>query len=220
MNKLVNHPFFQGLSEATSKNILASSFKFTFESGKKIVNEGSANQGIYFITEGLVKISKLNDTRQENAISLLDKNKCLGIDSLINAENNKITAEAVVYTETIFLSRSVIHELIVNDKGFHLQLLKFLCDEIESYENKILTILHKPIINRLAKLLTEGAFYNKHIIYLEQLSIEDISSILGTTKTYLYNTLNKLKKMGYLCLENKTIVITNSVGLKKLAEAE
>lgn len=211
-------PLFKDVSNETLEKTLSKGNKINIRSKETVININEPAKGLYIIKSGIVKVSSINQKGKKTLLFLLGENKSFGVNAFMPESLFAIEVSTLSDVELFFIPKALLHERIKNDSKFMFNMFNWICLEIERIETNILTNLKTSITSRFAALLLNTEFKNRNIFSLSQLSLEEIADLLGTSKTYLQNTINKLRKQKLIDYDRKTITILNSVELRKLIE--
>ena len=80
----------------------------TFHRGEVIFHEHDPGDRLYFLGEGMVKISLVSSDGRENDIVLLTPGDCFGEMSVLDGGTRSATAVAIEPTETVTLSSRLL----------------------------------------------------------------------------------------------------------------
>lgn len=189
--------------------------------GDVIFDEGDHINGVFCISEGVCKVSKMSSNGREQIIHLVNKGNILGERSLINDEVANLKATALNDMEICFIPRDeIINDLKQNSK-FSMNILKDMAASLKGADNVIVDMAQKTVKQRLADLLihlNEKFGHNSDKVLNIQLSREDIASIIGTATESAIRLLSEFKKDGIITLKGKNISLVEIPELKKIAQ--
>ena len=189
--------------------------------GEIIFDEGEHLNGVYCISNGVCKVSKMSSNGREQIINLANKGDTLGERSLINDEVANLKATAINDMEVCFIPRDEIINDLKRNPDFTMNILKDMAISLKIADNIIVDMAQKTVKQRLAEMLInlDKKFGNNIHGALEvQLSREDIANMIGTATESAIRLLSDFKKNNLIELKGKSISITNSAGLQKIAQ--
>jgi len=104
-----------------------------FGDGERIIKQGDTADGMYFVEEGIVKITKLGDNGKEVEINRVDSGGYLGELALVTHKPRAASAYAVGHVKLAFLDVEAFERLL----GPCMELMK---RNIEDYEDQLVKI--------------------------------------------------------------------------------
>jgi CRP/FNR family transcriptional regulator, polysaccharide utilization system transcription regulator len=186
-----------------------------------IFNEGDNPHGIYTVNSGKVKIYQLTETGKEQIVRMIRPGDVIGYRALITGEKYSCTAEAIEDSVICFIPKSVFFNMAEENGSISKKLLRLLSIDLRRAENKITTLVDKPVRGRLAEALlflreTYGMESDNATINIV-LTREEIANLAGTTKETAIRLLTELKDEKILEFSGKKIKIKNIPSLVSLA---
>jgi len=189
--------------------------------GEVIFEEGDHINGVFCISEGICKVSKMSSNGRDQIIHLVHKGDILGERSLINDEVANLKATAINDMEVCFIPREEIVRDLERNSAFSMNVLKDLASSLKSADNFIVDMAQKTVKQRLAEMLVnleEKFGHDTDNILNVHLSREDIANIIGTATESAIRLLSELKKEGVISLKGKNISLKDIPELKKIAQ--
>ena len=189
--------------------------------GEVIFDEGEHLNGVYCISDGICKVSKMSSNGRDQIIHLVKKGDILGERSLINDEVANLKATAINDMEVCFIPREEIIKDLEKNADFSMNVLKDLASSLKSADNVIVDMAQKTVKQRLAEMLInlEEQFGHDHEHVLNiHLSREDIANIIGTATESAIRLLSEFKKEKIISLKGKNISLINMDALKKISQ--
>ena len=189
--------------------------------GEVIFEEGDHLNGVYCISDGICKVSKMSSNGRDQIIHLVKKGDILGERSLINDEVANLKATAINDMEVCFIPREEIIKDLEKNPSFSMNVLKDLASSLKNADNVIVDMAQKTVKQRLAEMLVnlEDKFgHDVENILNIHLSREDIANIIGTATESAIRLLSEFKKEGVISLKGKNISLKNIPQLKKIAQ--
>jgi len=101
-----------------------------YAAGELIFLEGDPSKGIWFVTEGRVRIIKFSDSGRVQALCLMNKGKCFGGCPLFNMDQNPANAQALDAVSLLILRQEEIAHLQHNNPLFIQILLQIYSDRL------------------------------------------------------------------------------------------
>jgi len=189
--------------------------------GEVIFDEGEHLNGVYCISDGVCKVSKMSSNGREQIIHLVNKGDILGERSLISDEISNLKATAINDMEICFIPRDEIIKDLKQNSDFSMNVLKDMALSIKNADNLIVDMAQKTVKQRLAEMLlnlNEKIGSNIDNVLNIHLSREDIANIIGTATESAIRLLSEFKKDEIISLKGKNISLIDTQKLKKIAQ--
>lgn len=201
-----------------SKELISSIFVRTFQPNEIILKAGDKIDGLYFLLSGRYMVSSLEVTGKELLLRYCQQPAIMG-DIEIFADclvaSNCIATEPC---EVLFIPIEVYETNLKFDSKFNQLLLKEL-----AYKLLTCTISSKvnalsPVNVRLAAYLCSVEFPSHVNQYIKTNSLDDVASLIGTTKRHLNRILKDWTEKGIIKREEKEIQILDWDKIKEISE--
>lgn len=189
--------------------------------GETIFEEGEHLNGVFCISEGVCKVSKMSSNGREQIIHLVNKGDILGERSLVNDEVANLKATAISDMEVCFIPKDEIIRDLQKNPDFTLSVLKDMASSLKNADNVIVDMAQKTVRQRLAEILInlENKFgVDSNNVIDIQLSREDIANMIGTATESAIRLLSEFKKDQIIVLKGKKISLIDIPKLKKIAQ--
>ena len=193
----------------------------TIKKGEVIFDEGDHINGVFCISDGVCKVSKMSSNGRDQIIHLVKKGDILGERSLINDEAANLKATAINDMEVCFIPRDEIINDLSKNPEFSMNVLKDLASSLKIADNFIVDMAQKTVKQRLAEMLlnlNEKFGTNRDNVLDIHLSREDIANIIGTATESAIRLLSEFKKEELILLKGKNITLINIPKLNKIAQ--
>ncbi|WP_347173885.1 Crp/Fnr family transcriptional regulator [Polaribacter uvawellassae] len=189
--------------------------------GDVLFDEGEHINGVFCISSGVCKVSKMSSNGREQIIHLVNKGDFLGERSLINDDVANLKATAISDMEVCFIPREEIINDLRQNPDFSLSVLKDMANSLKNADNLIVDMAQKTVKQRLAEMLLnldEKFGHNRDNILDIHLSREDIANIIGTATESAIRLLSEFKREKIISLKGKNISLIDIPKLKKIAQ--
>jgi len=189
--------------------------------GEPIFEEGDAVNGIYCITSGVCKMSKLSPNGKDQIIKLVKAGELIGQRSMISDELANLSAVALEDMEVCFIPKSEVLNMFDNNNQFSMNMMKTICGDLKDASEHMISISQKTVKERLAETLVylEVNFGKNNDGSLHiQLSREELAGMIGTATESCIRLLSDFNKLGLISLIGKKIVVKDIAKLKKIAD--
>lgn len=184
-----------------------------FKKGEVIFREGDRPQGLYCISNGIVKLNHLDEAGREVILRLHKAGDLLGYRALFSEESYHATAVAHEQSEVCFVPTETIKSLISSDPDLALSFLKQVSKELHSTEDRMSAVISKPVQSRVA----EALIYLKYELPESKWTRRDIAEWIGATPETVMRTLAQFESEGLISQDGRMIHISNHDALRKIA---
>ena len=193
----------------------------TVKKGEPIFEEGDIVNGVYCITSGICKMSKLSANGKDQIVKLIKAGELLGQRSMISDEPANLSAVALEDMEVCFIPKTEILHFFDTNNQFSMNLMKTICGDLKETSDHLVSISQKTVKERLAETLIylqdnfgKNSDGSLHI----QLSREELAGMIGTATESCIRLLSDFNKLGLIELSGKKIILKDMVKLKRIAD--
>lgn len=207
--QLMQLPLFQGISaEKITALVEKLPFHFLkFSNGEQIVAAGDPCTHVKFVVSGKVKLTTPFNRLRVSLQQSLASPHVLAPDCLFGKENNyPYSAVADGVCGILQLRKSDYIKMVSSDKVFLFNILNYLSTGSQRGSALALTIKNGTVAERLAMLLDLLVVNGATDIVLSYKQ-KDLCSLLGTQRTTIISTLEKLSDEGVVEYDNKELHI-------------
>ncbi|NDP26910.1 MAG: Crp/Fnr family transcriptional regulator [Flavobacterium sp.] len=194
---------------------------YNIKKGDPIFEEGDSVNGIFCITSGVCKLSKLSPNGKDQIIKLIKPGELLGQRSMISDEPANLSAVALEDMEVCFIPRSEVINMFDKNNQFSMNMMKTICGDLKDASEHMISISQKTVKERLAETLvylSESFGKNDDGSLRIQLSREELAGMIGTATESCIRLLSDFNKIGLIELIGKKIVIKDLNKLKRIAD--
>lgn len=193
-----------------------------YKKGQTLFFQGNPPFGIYCISKGKVKVSKIGNEGKESIVRIAAEGDVLGHRSLFTDEFYNATATAIEDAEICFLDKKYILEVLKENPSVSMKVIEKLSSDMGAAENKVASLFQKNVRERVAELLlslkaTYGVEEEKGWRLDIKLTREEMSSMIGMANETLIRLLSEFKDDGLIEQQGKTIYLTNEEALLEYA---
>lgn len=189
--------------------------------GDPIFEEGDTVNGIYCITVGVCKLSKLSANGKDQIVKLVKAGELLGQRSMISDEPANLSAVALEDMEVCFIPKSEVLNMFDTNNQFSMNLMKTICGDLKETSDHLVSVSQKTVKERLAETLIylqETFGKNDDGSLRIQLSREEMAGMIGTATESCIRLLSDFNKLGLVELNGKKIIIKDLGKLKRIAD--
>ena len=194
---------------------------YTIKKGDPIFEEGESVNGVYCVTVGVCKLSKLSPNGKDQIVKLVKPGELLGQRSMISDEPANLSAVALEDMEVCFIPRSEVLKMFDENNQFSMNMMKTICGDLKETSDHMISISQKTVKERLAETLIyldESFGKNEDGSLRIQLSREELAGMVGTATESCIRLLSDFNKIGLIELIGKKIVIKNINKLRRIAD--
>jgi CRP/FNR family transcriptional regulator, polysaccharide utilization system transcription regulator len=183
-----------------------------YKKGQYIFYENAAPVGLFCLSSGAVKLSKLSSNGKEQIVRIARPGDFLGYRSLISKARYTYSAIAIEDAAVCLIPKPEFFTLIRNNNQFYESLMQLICKEADEMEAKIGDIAYKPVRGRIAEalVLLAGACKDSEYITLTR---EDLASLVGTVKETAIRIISEFKDEKIIEIDKRRIRILNQAKL-------
>lgn len=212
-------PYFAGLDNAALRRVEQAAHVHRYQAGAVIFNEGDACAGFHIITDGLVRIYRVNAEGRLHTLSLLRTPSTFNEVAAVDGSTNPFNAVAVTNTEVRAISHNNLLNLMATERTLLSNTVQALARLNREYLERLEDMTFRTIPSRLAKLfLHENTYADQICATPSQLTQEEMAAILGTTREVVGRALRGLMNAGLLRKKGRYFYILDREGLEFLAE--
>ncbi|HEY6142635.1 MAG TPA: Crp/Fnr family transcriptional regulator [Flavobacterium sp.] len=193
----------------------------TIKKGEHIFEEGEVVNGIYCITTGVCKMSKLSANGKDQIVKLIKAGELLGQRSMISDEPANLSAVALEDMEVCFIPKNEVLSMFDSNNKFSMNLMKTICGDLKDTSDHLVSISQKTVKERLAETLIylqDNFGQNNDGSLHIQLSREELAGMIGTATESCIRLLSDFNKLGLIELNSKKIFLKDINKLKRIAE--
>lgn len=215
----MNQNLFQSIYHYTfTKDLVASLTVCTFQPNEFILKAGDRIDGIYFLLSGRYMVSSLEVTGKELLLRYCQQPAIMGdieifTDCLV--ESNCIAVEPC---EVLCVPLEVYEAHLKFDSKFNQLLLQELAYKLRTCTISSRVNALSPAGVRLAAYLCTVESPSHLNQYIKTNSLEDVASLIGTTKRHLNRILKDWSEKGIIKREEKEIQILNWDKINEISE--
>jgi len=189
--------------------------------GEHIFEEGDVVNGVFCITSGICKLSKLSANGKDQIVKLIKAGELLGQRTLISDEPANLSAVALEDMEVCFIPKGEVLNFFDTNNQFSMNLMKTICGDLKETSDHLVSISQKTVKERLAETLIyllDNFGKNEDGSLHIQLSREELAGMIGTATESCIRLLSDFNKLGLIELNGKKIIIKDIGKLKRIAD--
>ena len=177
-----------------------------------LFTQGEKAQALYFVDEGLIKLTRTNSAGGRLILSLYGPNDLLGEESILDGDG-EYYAEAESLTPSIVfkIPWSAVRRAIAANPELGEAFLRYMLDSKLSFARKVELLCLQDVETRIVYYLEELAKLVKpseedfgHPLPITQLELADL---VGATRETISTALNHLERRGFVKLSRRLLTI-------------
>ena len=194
-----------------------------YRKGQIVFYEGHPALGVYCVYEGQLKLSKSGSQGRPQIIGIAKEGALVGHRAVLTDKPHSFSAEVLGDTRVCFVDRKTFLAMMVENPSVAEALLRRMAAELDEAEDRLMDIVEKPVIVRLARLLLSlGNAYGRPAPKGTRIALaltrEEMAEMIGTTQETTIRLLSQFRKLGLVRLDNKSITLLDPEKLAQLVE--
>lgn len=186
----------------------------TYKKGQTLFVQGNHPFGIYCISKGNIKLTKIGIDGKETIVRIVHGGDILGHRSLFTDDNYSATATAMEDTEVCFIDKKFILKVIENNPTVALSIINKLSRDMGTAEKKLTSLHQKNVRERLAELIlslkaSHGVKEGKRWKIELKLTREEMATMIGTANETVIRFMTEFKEAGIIEQEGKVLYVTD-----------
>ena len=205
------------LSNQEKQELVDNKTDIVFEAGEIIIKRGALANNVLYITEGLVKLEIINDTKPYT-IGLTNSHSFIGIVCCFAFEKFDFKATALEKTKVSFISMHIIEKFIKTNGDFALNLIKHMSGVSNGVFHRITSLSQKNIDGALSLVLLEFEKIYNSSSFIIPTNRTELAKMVGYSKESVINTLSKFNKEKIIKVSDRKIEILSLKKLKQISK--
>ncbi len=218
---LARSPIFQGAAPQKLREFLLcrGASLHTFERGETVCLPGAHNDCLGMLVEGSAQVSKGGVSRPV-LMSTLQKGDLFGAITLYGSHDYFVTRVTACSPCTVlFLSKSLVDEILMQNPCFARQYIAYLSDRIYFLNSKIDAFTGGTAESRLAAYLIANLVQDGNETYVRmRTSMNRLTQSLDIARASLYRAFEQLEEAGAIRREGRMVSILDLQKLRACCE--
>ena len=204
--------FLNSLSENDQKVVRRHGTRCTFDKGEGIFFQGDAHTGVWIIEQGRVRTFYAGPSGREITLAYWSVGHFVGGPEVFGRGRHVWSADALEDCALLFLSGMSLQTLVRELPDVAVAVIQGLVAKGKCYSALIQMLGTRSVAERLRQFLliladTNGRHEGQRIIVDRTITYEQIASIVGATRQWVTQSLEKLKSEGVLEITRTEIVV-------------
>jgi len=194
----------------TSTAIISKRYK-NFEKGESSFSYAETDQYFYFILDGKIKVSQINpETGKEQILYLLSTGDMFDVVKLLDEGSNDHIYEVLEACRVLEVPIKEVKQMMHQDASFQEFFFPYVAKQLRSMEDLAVDLSLFDVYQRTIRLFSrfvDRSSYDGKLRLINNLSHEELASMVGSVRKVVNRTLQRLKKEGIIELSRKHIQI-------------
>ena len=174
----------------------------TFPKKRTIFTQGDSGDSVFYLKNGVVKLSLTNETGKEAVIALLAAGDFLGEGCISNGSSVRMaTATTMAPTTAVKIKKDEMIRILHEQKEFADHFISYMLKRNVRIEADLVDQLFNSTEKRLARALLLLARYGKEgqpEPIIGKISQETLAELVGTTRSRVNVFMNKFRELGFI----------------------
>jgi CRP/FNR family transcriptional regulator, cyclic AMP receptor protein len=183
-----------------------------FKKKEKIFAQGDPGKSVFYIQEGGVRLSVVNESGKEAVVAVLGPGDFLGEGCLAGQPIRIGTATAITPTTVLVIEKKEMIRVLHAEHEFSDRFISYMLSRNIRVEEDLVDQLFNSTEKRLARTLLLLARYgsvDKPQTVLPKISQELLAGMVGTTRSRVNVFMNKFRKLGFIRYNGKIQINTS-----------
>ncbi|ADG80504.1 Transcriptional regulator, Crp/Fnr family OS=Tsukamurella paurometabola (strain ATCC 8368 / DSM/ CCUG 35730 / CIP 100753 / JCM 10117 / KCTC 9821 / NBRC 16120 / NCIMB 702349 / NCTC 13040) OX=521096 GN=Tpau_3932 PE=4 SV=1 [Tsukamurella paurometabola] len=213
---------FQGVEPSAIEALTKDLHEVDYPRGHVIFSEGEPGDRLYIILSGKVKLGRRSPDGRENLLSVMGPSDMFGEMSIFDPGPRTSSATTITEVRAMTMDREALRAWIRDRPEIAEQLLRVLARRLRRTNNNLADLIFTDVPGRVAKQLLQlaqrfGTHENGALRVTHDLTQEEIAQLVGASRETVNKALADFAHRGWLRLEGKSVVITDSERLARRA---
>jgi len=173
----------------------------TFTKKQRVFDQGDLANGVFYITEGKVKLTVVSEIGKEATIGILNSGDFFGEGCLTGQPLRPCSATAMTDCSVMKIDKKSMNDVLHREHEFSDMFVAYLLARNIRYEEDLVDQLFNSSEKRLARVLLLLARFGKEgkqETVIPKMSQETLAEMIGTTRSRVSFFMNKFRKLGFI----------------------
>ncbi|KAB2333132.1 Crp/Fnr family transcriptional regulator [Cytobacillus depressus] len=187
-----------------------------FKKGDQIISEFDKAEGVFFVHSGIVKLTKEDNQGNEMITCIKKKGEIFAEACLFNAEGTCYPATATMIQDgqLYFLKTKDLEQEFLVSPEMAVQMIRYMSEQLRDFTTILRDIalldVYMKTIRTLERLALKFGANHCNRMHIElPITVQEFSTLVGTTRESVSRVFSKLKKDGIIEVRGKTIIISD-----------
>lgn len=189
-----------------------------------LFSQGQAADSLYFVDDGLVKLTRTNDSGDRIILSICGPGELVGEEVLAeDASSYQADAEALTTASLYQIPRATLVGTLRTNFEFAAALIDYLVHRKSALARKVELLCLHDVEYRILHYLAELSALVKPVIngegYQLPITQAELAEMIGATRETTSTTLNQLERKGLVKLSRRLLTVPSPFALRSVAAA-
>ena len=194
----------------------------TYRPRQVIYLPGDRAQGVHFLAQGRIKISKVTRDGKELTLAYRTEGDFFGEPCLLDGGPREEMAEAMDASVTVEITRELMDNLLKADGRASYKFSRALISRRKDLETRVEQLIFKDVGAKLAELLLNlgqehGISHERGTVVGLKITHQEMANLIGSTRETVSLTLSQFKRKGLIQTEGRRVILSDMEGLRALA---
>lgn len=189
----------------------------TIARGGSVFREGEPARGLFVITEGRVKLSRLSPAGREQVLHVEGAGASLGEVPVFDGGGYVATAVALTAARLLFVERQALFALCRRRPDVALGIIAVLARRLRRFAALIEDLSLRDVTERLAGFLLAEASRAGADGVFEIGTQDEVAARLGTVRELVSRSLVRLTRAGLIARSNRRVRLLDPARVRRLA---
>jgi len=214
--------FFSCLRPPQQKQLLNLGVKRRFKRDEMIFQAGSSSEDVFILLSGRVKIFQLSCDGREVILWFCFPGEIFGLAEVVRSGCREVNALACSSVELVTIKQADFRQYLLTEPEAAVSVIELMSGRLRELGDVLLNLASEDVRSRVIKLLTRlaaryGNRQNQHIHLNIPLTHQEMADMIGTSRQTVTTVLGDLRRGGFLRIEQRNIIITDSEWVEKLS---
>lgn len=201
---------FSGLEGSELRRLAGIARETSLTAGQVLFEQGDESDGLYIVSDGIVRIYLTADDGREATINLLESGEIIGEIAILDGLPRSAGAAGLTDAKLIFVPTAPFRELIDNSPKLGRQMILMLCERLRAANMQVDQAIFHDLRHRLIMLLRQIAIIHgrveKDVATVDlDLTQGALAQMLGASREAVNKQLRALAKEGRIAVEGHQI---------------
>jgi CRP/FNR family cyclic AMP-dependent transcriptional regulator len=215
---------FNNLNKKELDSLLEVANKVNLTRREVLYRPGMANEYVYLVTSGGIKVSKANGRYLRYIIDIYPPGSVIGEDGLTSSSPHDTEARPLDNAAVIRLDRKTVSRLLENNSRFAHAWLDLLGMKSRALREKMEDIVFKEVLARVASALFKlakgfGRRDRNGLVIAARITHQDLADYIGASRETVSLALAELRRKKLIRMNVRRFVVPDMKSLKKAANS-
>ncbi len=218
---LATVPLFRGVPDRALEVAASVVQRRRFEADTVLFREGDEGEALYILSQGMVKLSKVDLEGHEKTLAILKTPEFFGEMALLSDARRSATAVTINQTEVLMMFENDFRKLLTGYPAISLNVTTTLTNRLGGMNDEAQVLSYKDAQGRVAYVLLR-LHHNGLVEFtgdgrtLVRLTHQDLASLAGTSRETVTRALKTLEGEGVISTRPKEVYLDDPEGLEEI----